>query len=90
MLLRTLGPDIIAVDEITAKTDCEALQEAAWCGVTLFATAHASSLEDYLHREVYSQLVRRNLFDHIVILHSDKQWHLERSKGWTTNGLARY
>lgn len=90
LLLRTMGPDIIAVDEITAKSDCEALRQAAWCGVTLIATAHASSLEDYLHRDVYSPLVRQNLFDHIVILHSDKQWHLERSKGWTTNGSARY
>lgn len=90
LLLRTMGPDIIAVDEITAKADCDALQQAAWCGVSLIATAHASCLEDYLHREVYSPLVRQNLFDHIVVLHPDKQWHLERSKGWTTNGSARY
>lgn len=90
ILLRTMGPDAIAVDEITAKEDCEALQRAAWCGVSLMATAHASSLEDYLHRQIYSPLVRQNLFDYIVILHPDKQWHLERSKGWTTNGSARY
>lgn len=89
-LLRTMGPKIIAVDEITAIQDCEALHQAAWCGVTLMATAHASSLSDYLHRDVYAPLVKQNLFDNIIILHADRQWHLERSKLWTTNGSARH
>ena len=90
MLLRTMGPEIIAMDEITAEEDCLALQNAAWCGVALLATAHASSLADYLHRSVYAPLVRQNLFETIVILHRDKSWHLERSGGWTTNGSVRY
>lgn len=90
MLLRTMGPEVIAMDEITAKEDCEALQAAAWCGVTLLATAHAASLRDFLHRPVYEPLVRKNLFDHLVILHPDKSWHMERSGAWTANGSARY
>lgn len=90
MLLRTMGPDLIAMDEITARTDCEALQSAAWCGVSLLATAHASSLQDFLHRPVYEPLVQKGLFDTLVILHPDKSWHLERSGAWTANGSARY
>lgn len=89
-LLRTMGPEIIAVDEITAREDCDAMRQAAWCGVSLLATAHAAGLQDYLHREIYSPLVKENLFDHIVILHPDNHWQLERSKGWTTNGSVRY
>lgn len=90
MLLRTMGPEIIAVDEITALEDCEALRKAAWCGVTLMATAHAGTLADFLHRDVYAPLVQQNLFDHLIILHPDRNWHLERSGTWTTNGSARY
>ncbi len=90
MLLRTMGPQIIAMDEITAEEDCQALQKAAWCGVSLYATAHASSLADYLNRGIYAPLVKQNLFETIVILHRDKSWHLERSGGWTTNGSVRY
>lgn len=90
ILLRTMGPKTIAVDEITAREDCEALHQAAWCGVTLIATAHAGSLTEYLHRQVYTPLVQENLFEHLVILHPDKHWHLERSGAWTTNGLVRY
>lgn len=90
MLLRTMGPEVIAMDEITAQTDCEALQAAAWCGVSLLATAHAASLHDFLHRPVYEPLVRKGLFDTLVILHPDKSWHLERSGAWTANGSVRY
>ena len=89
-MLRSMGPEIIAVDEITAVEDCAALKTAAWCGVSLLATAHASSLRDFLHREVYRPLAEQNLFDHLIILRPDKTWHVERSKGWTTNGSVRY
>ena len=90
MTLRTMEPQIIAMDEITAEEDCKALLTGAWCGVRLIATAHAASLADFLHREIYSPLVKQNIFDHIIVLHSDKSWSLERSKGWTTNGSVRY
>ena len=90
MLLRTMEPQVIAMDEITSQEDCDALRQAAWCGVTLLATAHASSLQDFLHREVYAPLVREHLFDNIVILQKDKTWRLERSKGWISNGSVRY
>ena len=90
MALRTMEPQIIAMDEITAEEDCKALLTGAWCGVRLIATAHAASLTDYLHREVYSPLVKQNIFEHIIVLRSDKSWSLERSKGWTTNGSVRY
>lgn len=90
MLLRTMGPQIIAVDEITAREDCDALRQAAWCGVDLIATAHAGSLRDYLHREVYKPLVQDNLFDHLVILQPDRHWRLERSGAWTSSGSVRY
>lgn len=90
MLLKVMEPEIIAMDEITSEGDCDALIRAAWCGVRLMATAHAASLEDFLHREVYTPLVKLNIFDNIVILRKDKSWYLERSKGWTTSGLVRY
>lgn len=80
MLLRTMGPDCIAVDEITAEEDCAALIRAANCGVSLLATAHGASVKDLYSRSVYEPLVKERIFSHIVLMHPDKQWHLERSK----------
>ena len=80
MVLRTMGPTHIAVDEITAEEDCNALLRAGWCGVHLLATAHAASLEDLETRLVYRPLVQARLFERIVILKQDKSWKVERMK----------
>ena len=78
MLLRSMGPAVIAVDEITAEEDCQALLLAGWCGVHLFATAHAANYADLTKRAVYKPLLDKGLFDYFVVLHKDKSWKLER------------
>ena len=78
MVLRTMGPNCIAVDEITAEADCEALIRAGWCGVRLLATAHAATLRDLKSRPVYKSIVSKQLFDHVLILGRDKSWRTER------------
>ncbi len=80
MVLRTMGPQTVAVDEITSQADCDGLVRAGWCGVRLLATAHAASLADLRTRPVYRPLAQQGLFDHIVILRQDKSWTLERMK----------
>ena len=78
VLLRTMGPESIAVDEITAPEDCAALHRAGWCGVRLVATAHAASMADLRSRSLYKPLISGRLFDHILILRRDKTLHEER------------
>ena len=78
ILLRTMGPEIIAVDEITSEGDCKALIHAGWCGVALLATAHAATREDLYSRPVYKPLITSKLFDTLVILRADKSWKAER------------
>lgn len=75
---RVMNPDIIAVDEITAKSDCESLVNAGWCGISLLATAHASNKQDFFERPVYKPLVESRLFDTLIILQMDKSWRTER------------
>ena len=78
IVLRTMGPDYIAVDEITAEADCAGLIQAANCGVRLIATAHGSSLQDMKQRTLYRPLVDRNIFQTIVVLKKDKSYSVER------------
>lgn len=78
MVLRSMGPEWIAVDEITAAGDCNALIQAGWCGVKLLATAHASGIRDLKSREIYRPLVQMKLFHHVVVLNRDKSMTMER------------
>ena len=78
MLLRTMGPDTIAMDEITLQSDCEAMLSAAWCGVELIATAHASDMKQLKARSVYRPLVESGVFQTVAVLQPDKSWRTER------------
>jgi stage III sporulation protein AA len=78
MVLRSMGPGCIALDEITADGDCAALEDAAWCGVRLVATAHACGKQDLFGRKSYQRLVSSGLFDTLLILDKEKNWTIER------------
>lgn len=78
MMLRTMGPDCIAMDEITAEDDCQALIQAANCGVRLLSTAHAASVSDFRRRCVYRPLVEQGIFETLLILRPDKSCRVER------------
>ena len=69
-----------AVDEITAREDCQGLFDAAGCGVHLLATAHAGSVEDFYCRPLYRDVARAELFDHILMLRPDRTARLERRR----------
>lgn len=77
-VLRCMSPGVIAVDEITADEDCLALVKAGKCGVTLYATAHASSADELYLRPIYRSIMKQKLFDTLIILQPDKSWKLER------------
>lgn len=74
MLLRTMGPGCIAVDEITSAEDCKAMMQAVGCGVSLLATAHAASVNDLYVRPVYRLLMEEKLFQKIILLSPEKSW----------------
>ena len=90
MVLRTMAPDYIAVDEITAEADAQALVRAGGCGVRLLATAHGSTLEDLARRPCYRLLLEAGVFQTVVLLSAHKTYRLERMEPWSTNGSARF
>ncbi|MBR3684432.1 MAG: stage III sporulation protein AA [Lachnospiraceae bacterium] len=51
MLLRTMSPRIIAVDELGTKGETEELVRASYSGCRILATMHGSSLEELQHKE---------------------------------------
>lgn len=90
MLLRTMGPSCIAVDEITETEDMLALMSAANCGVRLLATAHAVSVSDLRQRHIYRPLLENDVFDQLLILQKDKSFTMERMEKWYTNASVPF
>lgn len=68
LLLRSMAPQILAFDEITAPSDVDAASEVANCGVRLLATAHAAGLNDLRERPMYRKLLDRKLFARAVVI----------------------
>ncbi|MCY0899509.1 MAG: stage III sporulation protein AA [Firmicutes bacterium] len=66
--LRTLGPDVIAVDELGAAADYTAVWQARYSGVEVIATVHAGSLEELTRREDLRALMSGGAFDVVVFL----------------------
>lgn len=63
MLIRTMAPDVLAMDEITASADLPAVLEAVGCGVGLLATVHGASVRDLERKPMFSGLLTCGAFE---------------------------
>ena len=72
MLLRTMNPQVIAVDEITDFADIHAMSLAANCGVSFLATVHGRDLQEIKHRKVCRELLDASLFTRFAVLEKAK------------------
>lgn len=65
-LLRTMNPQVIAMDEISSERDAEACLEAAGCGTALLATAHAGTVDEFMKRRLFDRITERNVFQRVI------------------------
>lgn len=70
MLIRTMSPQVIAVDEIGSREDLEAIEYVMNCGCKLIATVHGSSIEDIQQKPVLRKLVMEHWFERYIILNN--------------------
>lgn len=78
ILLRSMNPQWIAVDEITREEDADSMLQAGYCGVRLIATAHALDEKDLQNRPVYRRLLAANIFRQVLIMRSDHTYRCKR------------
>lgn len=70
MLIRTMSPQVIAVDEIGSREDLDAIEYVMNCGCRLIATVHGSSMEDIRSKPVLGRLLQERVFGRYVVLRS--------------------
>lgn len=73
MLIRSMSPRVIAVDEIGAREDVEAIEYVINCGCKLIATVHGTSMEDIKRKPILGRLVKEGVFERFIILSNHGQ-----------------
>lgn len=66
--VRSMSPDIIAVDEIGGMEDVEAIKYCIACGAVIIGTIHGTSVDDVKNKAHFKDLISRNYFSKIIVL----------------------
>lgn len=70
MIIRSMGPEVIAVDEVGAQEDVHAIEYAMHCGCRMIATVHGSSMEEIRRKPLFQQLIQQRRFDRYIVLNN--------------------
>ena len=68
MLIRSMSPEVLALDEIGDKEDVEAILYAIKCGVSIIATIHARDKEELLKKPYIEKLLSEGGFERMIFL----------------------
>lgn len=68
MLLRTMSPEIIAVDELGTEEDFRAVEQAAYSGCKVIGSIHAGSIEELREKSVLRKWCERSLFERFIFI----------------------
>lgn len=68
MMIRSMNPKVLAVDEIGAGEDLAALRDVMRCGCKILATVHGYSPEDVRKKPILCDMVREGMFQRFVVL----------------------
>ena len=72
MMIRSMSPDVLIVDEIGRAEDTQAVLEAVNAGIKLIITTHGHTLEDLKKRPFISEILRQNIFERFIELQRTK------------------
>ncbi len=70
MLIRSMSPVVVAVDELGKEEDFKAVESVIHCGCRLIATAHGASMEETLSQPFFRKLWEARVFQRYIFLES--------------------
>jgi stage III sporulation protein AA len=68
MLVRSMSPSVVCVDEIGDFKDIQAIESVIHCGCKLIATVHGSSMEDIERKPLLQKFMKERIFERYIIL----------------------
>ena len=79
MLIRSMAPQVIAVDEIGASEDIRAIEYAMHCGCRMIATVHGESIEELQKKPFFEQMIKYKRFERYIVL--GNRYHVGQVEG---------
>lgn len=72
MLIRSMAPRVVAVDEIGSASDMEALKNACFSGCNILATIHGASPYEIYEKTIFENIKANNMFQRYIVLKPGK------------------
>lgn len=72
LLIRSMSPRVIVVDEIGRSEDVCSIGEAVNAGTKLITSVHGASMEELMRRPAVKELIAQKVFERIVFLSNKK------------------
>ncbi|MGN1030973.1 MAG: stage III sporulation protein AA, partial [Butyricicoccaceae bacterium] len=76
MLVKTMSPKAVVLDEITSEQDAQAIHYACHCGTAVLASAHALDFSDFSERPLYRKILDMKVFTCIAEIGHERQVRL--------------
>lgn len=73
MLLRSMAPKVLAVDELGSRADFEAVEQAFHCGCRILGTIHAGNLQELTEKRTLQKWIESGWFERYVQLGRDRE-----------------
>ena len=71
LMLRSMAPQIIAVDELGAESDFYAVEQALNCGSRVLGTIHAGNMKELSEKPYLKRWMERRLFQRFIFLEKE-------------------
>lgn len=68
LMLRSMAPQILAVDEIGSREDCYAIEQAIYCGCRIIGTVHAYDIRELSQKIYIREMLRQQMFGRLILL----------------------
>ena len=73
LLIRSMSPQVIAVDEIGLGEDIEAIHYAMGCGCKMIATVHGGTIDEVKEKPMLCDLIKKHVFERYIILSNQER-----------------
>lgn len=69
LLLRSMSPQVIGVDELGGQADCAAVEYALHCGCHILGTMHGDSMEELKQKPHLKKWLEQGFFERYLLIH---------------------